>query len=680
MNKPLFSNYRPISHRRPAPFKNFYFGAAYYPEHWDSSLLDNDAGRMAAAGFNVVRMGEFAWHMMEPREGEFDFAFFDEAIARLARHGIMTIMCTPTAAAPRWLTQHYPDTLRVDSESRPLQHGSRQQCCSSNFRYREFSRRISSAMQTHFLDNPHVIGWQTDNEMNCHFSECHCLSCQEEFRHFLQQKYVSIDQLNKAWGTVFWALHFDDFGQIETPRPNRPTYCNPSQQLDYSRFLSHSAAMFQRDQVEILREAGRDWFIFHNGCMRNIDYRGDFSRDLDILGYDSYPMFVHSAVSRRFSHAYNLDSIRSLTGNFIIPEHQSGPGGQAPYLLGTPEPGEMRKLSYVSIARGGDSLLYFRWRTCRFGAEEYWCGILDHDDVPRRRYQETCQIGAELRLLGPELHGTFVKIDCAVAVRDYDTSTAHKIYPLGLPSPDQIAECVHKWLYGNGFEAGCVHPEDDLSGIKLYVIPHWEIIRTEWVPLLENYVRNGGVLVIGARSGTRTVDNQITAASFPGALSDLVGATVEEYGKQNPEAERVLYLKTAKSRILSEHWYEVLRLHQAENYAAWDNRFQAGLPAISIRSLGRGKVIYVGTYLSEPVCAGLLPELVELAGLQKPWPQLPQEIEAVRRVAADRELIFLINHCEGEITAGSLPEGDLLVGLTGLKFEPYGVKVIRRHC
>ena len=211
MNKPLFSNYRPISHRRPAPFKNFYFGAAYYPEHWDSSLLDNDAGRMAAAGFNVVRMGEFAWHMMEPREGEFDFAFFDEAIARLARHGIMTIMCTPTAAAPRWLTQHYPDTLRVDSESRPLQHGSRQQCCSSNFRYREFSRRISSAMQTHFLDNPHVIGWQTDNEMNCHFSECHCLSCQEEFRHFLQQKYVSIDRLNTAWGTVFWALHFRRF-------------------------------------------------------------------------------------------------------------------------------------------------------------------------------------------------------------------------------------------------------------------------------------------------------------------------------------------------------------------------------------------------------------------------------------------------------------------------------------
>ena len=155
---------------------------------------------------------------------------------------------------------------------------------------------------------------------------------------------------------------------------------------------------------------------------------------------------------------------------------------------------------------------------------------------------------------------------------------------------------------------------------------------------------------------------------------------MEEYGKQNPEAERVLYLKTAKSRILSEHWYEVLRLHQAENYAAWDNRFQAGLPAISIRSPGRGKVIYVGTYLSEPVCAGLLPELVELAGLQKPWSQLPQEIEAVRRVAADRELIFLINHCEGEITAGSLPEGDLLVGLTGLKFEPYGVKVIRRHC
>ncbi len=73
---------------------------------------------MAAAGFNTTRLGEFAWHIFEPREGTFDFDLFDRAIDVLGKAGIKTIMCTPTATPPRWLTARYPEVLRVDANGR----------------------------------------------------------------------------------------------------------------------------------------------------------------------------------------------------------------------------------------------------------------------------------------------------------------------------------------------------------------------------------------------------------------------------------------------------------------------------------------------------------------------------------------------------------------------------------
>ena len=55
---------------------DFKIGASYYPEWWPESQWDDDFAKMADLGFNVVRMGEFAWSWYEPREGEFNFECF----------------------------------------------------------------------------------------------------------------------------------------------------------------------------------------------------------------------------------------------------------------------------------------------------------------------------------------------------------------------------------------------------------------------------------------------------------------------------------------------------------------------------------------------------------------------------------------------------------------------------
>jgi beta-galactosidase len=50
-----------------------HYGCDYYPEHWPESRWAEDARLMQEAGFNVVRIAEFAWAKMEPTEGHYDW-------------------------------------------------------------------------------------------------------------------------------------------------------------------------------------------------------------------------------------------------------------------------------------------------------------------------------------------------------------------------------------------------------------------------------------------------------------------------------------------------------------------------------------------------------------------------------------------------------------------------------
>ncbi|MBM3213075.1 beta-galactosidase, partial [Candidatus Poribacteria bacterium] len=541
---------------------------------------------------------------------------FDNAIERLGKNGISTVLCTPTATPPRWLTMKHPEILRVNADGIKMEHGSRQHCCHSSPIFRQYSRNITIAMAEHYKDNPNIVGWQTDNEFNCHFSECHCDACQVGFQDFLKNKYGEISKLNKAWGTSFWSQTYSSFDEVLTPRPGKPTYVNPAHQLEYFRYLSYSVTIFQHDQVEILRKINPTWFIFHNGIFSHIDYRGLFTQDLDVLGFDSYPFFSYDSFQRRFSHAFNLDRARAWSGNFIIPEQQSGSGGQRDYFHDNPEPGEIRRMTYISIARGADSLMYFRWRTCRFGAEEYWCGILDHDNIPRRRYNEIKQIGEELTRVGPEILGTSVKVEVAVAACDIDNIDAHIPLHLGTPDPNSVAEGIHRYFYERGFAVGCVHPYDDLSGLKLYIIPHWVIIKPEWIPKLKQFAESGGILIIGARTGTRDINNNVIAETPPGLLTDLCGATIEEYGKCNDQKNRPLYIRFGNEETPAQIWYEVLQPKTAQIIATWNGRHINGMPAITSQCIGKGQVIYIGTYMVHQLIHQIFPVWIENAGLK----------------------------------------------------------------
>ena len=95
-----------------------YTGCAYYPEYWGPERVKIDAALMKEAGINIVRIGEFAWSRLEPKEGEYSFEWLHDAIGTLDEYGISVMLCTPTAAPPAWLTAKHPEMLLVGEDGK----------------------------------------------------------------------------------------------------------------------------------------------------------------------------------------------------------------------------------------------------------------------------------------------------------------------------------------------------------------------------------------------------------------------------------------------------------------------------------------------------------------------------------------------------------------------------------
>lgn len=690
----------------------FLVGAPHYPEHVDETYWDNDARRMAEAGFNAARLGEFAWHIFEPREGTFDFDLFDRAIEGLGLHGVKTILCTPTATPPRWLTVKHPEILRLDVNGRTTSHGSRQHADTSSPVFRDYSRKITRALAEHYRDNSHVIGWQTDNELNTSMPESYSPSALKEFQAYLQDSYKSIDKLNFAWGGDFWATAYDDFSQIVFPQDFAPTFPGPGHLQDYHRFLAFSTARFQHDQVEILRAVNPDWFIFHNlGGLRDIDFRGQFSTDLDFAGYDIYP-FLYDEFFRIGDHAriqaLHLDVCRGFSGNYIVPEQQSGFGAQPGFCTLTPEPGEMRRMAMSSVARGADGVMFFRWRPAHFGAEIYWMGIIDHDDVARRRFDEARQFATEMTALKDKILGTWVRMDVGIAGSDFDNQEAHKTFPIGLPSPQDDATLLHQYCYERGIACGFIHPEDDLTKLKVFYVPHWVIWKDSWTERLEAFARDGGTVIIGARTGTRDTNNHVIRESAPGrSLSSLTGVRVEDFGRLAAPGANGLFSTMTRSGGLvippdrpaessrrsrrfalgnqdleAAHFYENLAVDaDVEAIGIWSNRYAEGTPVITSRSLGKGRVLYVGTYLTEDLTHQLAARTFAQAGITPLVPDLPDGVEVTLRENADRRLLFVQNIKAAAVEVHGVPPGRNLLDddrtiTATLTLSDYGCAII----
>lgn len=278
-------------------------GVSWYPEHVEPSRWPVDAERMRETGLELVRIAEFAWAMMEPARGRFDWAWLDDAIEVLEARGLGVILCTPTAAPPVWLCEERPEILLVREDGSRAPWGTRRHVSFSSTAFRQESRRITSALAERYGEHPAVVAWQLDNEPgNGNTTRSWSPEAEQRFQSWLEHRYGTIEALNDAWGTRFWGQVYPSFGSVKLPRKG-PAQHSPSIELAHRRFANEEMTSFVAEQVEIVRAAspGRDLATNHHLSGMDGDFRA-LGGLTGLLTHNCYPQGISGPLEVAYVH------------------------------------------------------------------------------------------------------------------------------------------------------------------------------------------------------------------------------------------------------------------------------------------------------------------------------------------------------------------------------------------
>lgn len=648
--------------RKPQNFqwKEITMGTCYYPEHWSRELWQDDLQRMKAAGITVIRVAEFAWNKVEPEEDVFVFDFWDEFLKLCKLEEMQVIFGTPTATPPAWLTEKYPEVLNCRQDGVPYRHGARRHYNYNSPKYRELSARIVEKLAQHYGKHPAIVGWQIDNELNCEVDEFYSEADSVAFRNFVKEKYKTLDNLNEAWGTVFWNQTYTDWEQIYVPRPVLNNGCNPHLRLDYYRFISESTISFCKMQAEIISKYKKDGdYITTNGMFWNLDNHKMAEECLDVYTYDSYPSFAFglnrdpkTAKDLNDRHwSKNLTEVRSICPHFGIMEQQSGAGGWTTRMEGpAPRPGQLTLWAMQSVAHGADYISFFRWRTCTFSTEMYWHGILDYDNRDNRKLAEVKDFYNKLKCLD-EVCGADYTAAFGV-LKDYDNMWDTNVDAWHRRVEAQSSEeiFIASEIYHTPYNTLYLNEDTDIKELQKYpvlIYAHPVIMTGKRAALLKEYVANGGILIIGCRSGYKQENGKCVMLPQPGLLQKITGSDVRDFTFTSP-VEQPVTASWNGQMIDMPLFNDIMEpVEGGETLAFYDNSYYAGKPAIIRKNTGKGYAIHFGSTFSRESMKVLL----EYTGILEPFQAMleaPQEVEVIQRVKGNKKYFFVLNYMGSE--------------------------------
>ena len=646
------------------------FGVCYYPEHWPEARWDEDARWLKAIGIGLVRLAEFAWSRLEPEEGRFDFGWLDRALAVFAGHGFAVVLGTPTAAPPVWLSRRYPDTLPVDAQGRRRKSGGRRHYCPNNAAYRAHTHRIVTALAERYGQQRAVIGWQIDNEFGGgHTARCYCPVCEARFRVWLERRYGTVAALNEAWGTVFWSAEYADWSQVGAPGLQLGTP-NPSHVLDYYRFSSDSVVEYASLQAALLKSTvNRQQWVTHNlmGLFVDLNYF-DLAQTLDFVTWDSYPTgnlgrwreSLYGPDPPEAEYAWDVgdplvtglahDLTRGLRRGqpFWIMEQGAGHinWGADNHLIrrGTP-----RLWVWHAAASGADTVVYFRERAALQAQEQYHSGLQRHDGSPDVGYFDQQRLWAEREVLD-RLTAHPPQPEVAL-LWSYDDLWALELQP----HTRAFTYLRHLFVYYRalqrlGLPADIVAPDATIANYKILIAPTAHLADETLAARLHDFVRRGGTLVMGVRSGFKTTSSMVTDQPLPGVFRELLQATVSSWGALPAGVGCGLEASVPGLTGTARTWIEALALAPgaagARVTATYREGPYAGQAAMTSNALGRGWAWYVGWLPTVDQAVALIQHLLQPAGVQR-LADLPPGLVAARRGPHT----VLLNFTDGPLTA-----------------------------
>ena len=684
------------AYRWPQPLAGqqarIWYGGDYNPDQWPEEVWDDDVRLMKKAGVNLVSVGIFSWAKIETSEGVYDFDWLDRIINKLGEAGIAVDLASATASPPMWLTQAHPEVLWKDYRGDVCQPGARQHWRPTSPVFREYALKLCRAMAEHYKGNPYVVAWHVSNEYGCHNRFDYSEDAERAFREWCEERYGTIDAVNDAWGTAFWAQRMNDFTEIVPPRfIGDGNFMNPGKLLDFKRFSSDALKAFYVAERDALAEITPDLPLTTNFMVSAagsvLDY-DDWGREVDFVSNDHYFIPGEAHLDELAFSASLVDGIARKDPWFLM-EHSTSAVNWRPVNY-RKEPGQLVRDSLAHVAMGADAVCYFQWRQSKAGAEKFHSAMVPHAGEDSAVFRDVCELGADLNALADNgLLGTKLAKSRVAVVFDYESEWASEHTATPTQKVHHVDEPL-QWfraLADHGVTADVVPVSSNWDEYEVAVLPSVYILSEETTRRVRDYVANGGRLIVTYYTGLSDEKDHVWLGGYPGSIRDVVGVRVEEFmpmGDDFPGVPGRLGLSNgAVARDIADvigsvdGSATVLETFRDDPWTGMD-----GAPAIVANTFGEGRSVYVGARLGRDGIAKSLPEILESLGIAETGENDSRVLRVEREGSDGSRFVFSFNRTheavqipfEGKIVVSSFAE----VSGENVSIKPNGVIVTKQ--
>lgn len=690
--------------------ERFQFGVAWYPEWDDDTRWRRDLDDIVASGFNVVRIAEFAWDVLEPTPGTFDFRRYDDVMTELEKRNVGVVFGVDTVRPPEWIFELYPDIHLTDEYGRfaPLRWPRH---CFNHPAFKELSERFIANVIPRYKDSPALLYYQVDNE-TCYQDRgldrdhwfCYCAYCQREFASWLKHRYegqtapaISVPFAPQSgMGELAW-LEWRKFHDDTNVR--RVSWV-------YDEVKKHDPEHAITTNVMVGSS-------FRAGTSSQAHDVFRLIKSMDIVGMDFYPNMSEEG-GEIDSMVYSISDQLSEGEGFYCLETQAttyaveggGWQGQETAFLEFGPSERVVPQFWRAVAYGARSLLYWVWR---LRVDNVWSlARPDGSLVPAAG--QVRALADSLSSVWPDISSAR-RVDAKVAVV-FNRASEHLAHLHGLRGEGN--EVAHAMIGRNGrevlnaFAAARRHTtsidvvdlgdgEAELGQYSVVIAPFLYTVSKDEAARLAGFVKSGGTLLWGGRSGEygESADGwqEVSVGArlrlpadepLPSGLSDVLG-----FRSQGARLADQISLDSPAGPLASSAsvsgggWYRTVETGPGAEVVTLNTD---GAPGILRTPCESGTTVSVLIDVFDSLDAGLV-ELVAgiltQAGIPSdfegsPTAELNAARETVRRLTEEGELVFLINSSPEVWNARTrVPSSDVR---EILKNQELNVSTVDEHC
>ena len=684
------------AYRWPQPLagqqERIWYGGDYNPDQWPEEVWDDDVRLMKKAGVNLVSVGIFSWAKIETSEGVYDFDWLDRIIDKLGEAGIAVDLASATASPPMWLTQAHPEVLWKDYRGDVCQPGARQHWRPTSPVFREYALKLCRAMAEHYKGNPYVVAWHVSNEYGCHNRFDYSEDAEHAFQQWCEERYGTIDAVNDAWGTAFWAQRMNDFSEIVPPRfIGDGNFMNPGKLLDFKRFSSDALKAFYIAERDTLAEITPDlplttnFMVSASGSVLDYDDWGD---EVDFVSNDHYFIPGEAHLDELAFSASLVDGIARKDPWFLMEHSTSAVNWRE--INYRKEPGQLVRDSLAHVAMGADAVCYFQWRQSKAGAEKFHSAMVPHAGEDSAVFRDVCELGADLNKLSDEgILGSRLAKSRVAVVFDYESewATEHTATPTQHVHHVDEPLAWFRALADQGVTADVVPVRGAWDDYEMVVLPSVYLLSEETTRRVRDYVVGGGRLVVTYYTGISDEKDHVWLGGYPGSIRDVVGVRVEEFMPMGDDFTGVPDRLELSNGAVAHDIADVIGSVDGtatvlETFKDYPWTGMDGAPAIVAHTFGEGRSVYVGARLGRDGIALSLPEILDSLGMAEAGGNDGRVLHVEREGADGSRFVFSFNRThetvrvpvEGEVVVSSFADVD---GETA-SIKPNGVIVTKQ--